>query len=176
MTDKKQTSMFSFFLFIMAAWIIVLFFTIIAALPSSAIQLTKHQSKTVSMIYPQSWGFFSKDPREDSLNIYLLDADEELRWPNNSLKNVIGLNRYGRTQGIELGLMLEKLPSKEKWKDFTTGQDIKDTTFLKMKNESPSPRLKGKMIITYERITPWAWSQHTETKRTIKKYIGVDVN
>ena len=31
------------------------------------------------MIYPQSWGFFSKDPREDSLNIYLLDADEELR-------------------------------------------------------------------------------------------------
>ncbi|WP_252729705.1 hypothetical protein [Bacillus sp. JNUCC-22] len=75
MTDKKQTSMFSFFLFIMAAWIIVLFFTVIAALPSSAIQLTKHQSKTVSMIYPQSWGFFSKDPREDSLNIYLLDAD-----------------------------------------------------------------------------------------------------
>ena len=89
------------------------------------------------MIYPQSWGFFSKDPREDSLNIYLLDADEELRWPNNSLKNVIGLNRYGRTQGIELGLMLEKLPSKEKWNDFAAGQDFKDTTFLKMKNESP---------------------------------------
>ncbi|MCC9023200.1 SdpA family antimicrobial peptide system protein [Bacillus nakamurai] len=172
----NQNKVFSFFFIVMAAWMIVLFFTVIAALPSSAIQLTKHQSKTISMIYPQSWGFFSKDPREDSLNIYPLTPGEKLRWPNNSLKNVIGLNRYGRTQGIELGLMLEKLPPKEKWKDYTAGQDIKNTTFLKVKNESPSPTLKGKMIITYERITPWAWSKHTKTKRTIKKFIGVDVN
>ncbi|MBE7106613.1 SdpA family antimicrobial peptide system protein [Bacillus cereus] len=175
--NYKSVAIFS--IAIVTIWVVFIFLTVISALDSSAIRLSKHNKTVISMVYPQSWGFFSKNPREPVWNIYGLDNKQFTKhWPNNSLNNIFGLDRFGRTQGIELGSILGQLPPSEKWHEYnkdTKLNSTEDADFLKVKNVNPSPSLCGKLIITSEELIPWAWSKNTEVKKEIKKYIRIDV-
>ncbi|MED4964604.1 hypothetical protein P9744_10760, partial [Heyndrickxia coagulans] len=51
---------------------------------------------------------------------------------------------------------------------------IKNVEYLKVKDNAKDPSLHNKYIVTYERVTPWAWSQSSK-KRAVVKYIGIEV-
>ncbi|MFC7394280.1 SdpA family antimicrobial peptide system protein [Scopulibacillus cellulosilyticus] len=142
------------------------------ALPSAVVSPTGPLKGNIHRLYTQGWGFFSKNPEDEVLNIYNPNSMKpESEWPNNSLKHLFGLNRKGREEGIELGAILARLPDKGDW---NTGKIKNNIHYFKIKNPSWNDNLHGKMIIAYEKITPWAWSEVMKKKKIVR-YIGVDV-
>lgn len=171
----KEKKVFLFTSAITLISFIILFTTIMSTLPSAAIKPNKQTQLIINQLYPQSWGFFSKDPESEILNVYDAHFSKVLDWPNNKIKHLFGLNRIGRGQGIELSFIFPQLPTKDKWEDFKGNENPDDFIFHKVKNKVKHPTLEGKYIITYEKVTPWAWAKYTDKKRSKVKYIGIDV-
>ncbi|MCY8995122.1 SdpA family antimicrobial peptide system protein [Bacillus inaquosorum] len=161
-SDKSRIGLF--FLTICACLTILLFSSIIVALPKNPLSTTVRAEFLVKQFIPQGWGFYSRDPRSDHLYAYSMSGDTDmLSWPNNKIRNVFGLNRYGRAQGIELGLLISKLPSSLKWK--TCDKDAKNCLDeMKVQagiaNPTPNASLCGDLGIVSGSLVPWAWSQY----------------
>lgn len=119
------------------------------------------ENKVVKVL-AQGWGFFSKDPREPMLYAYPLSGNEydELQWPNNSIKNLIGLNRFGRAQGIELGSIITEIPGdgfKECEKNYQNCID-KENDIIEVNNIYENPTICGEWGIVLLEPIPWAWA------------------
>lgn len=99
-----------------------------------------------------------------------------LVWPNNKVKNLFGIKRYGRAQGIELGLIISNLPNSLKWS--TCKKDVK-TCVHNMKtqqaivNPTPYPTICGDIGIERSTPVPWAWSSYNVI--TVSKVLRVNV-
>ncbi len=79
--------------------------SILSALPKNPLTPKKDITIYISQIWPQGWGFFSKSPKEEYLNVYKSNGDPSVQWPNMKLSNLFGINRAGRAQGTEIGLI-----------------------------------------------------------------------
>lgn len=133
----------------------------------------------IGAIWPQGWGFFSKDPRSTNMKIYSLDNSKDIKLPNMQIENIFGLNRKGRAQAIEAGRINSKI-AKGKWIDCKENEhnieDIKNSgEFINVKNDSPKPLLHGKYIFAQEKPIPWNYSKYYKDKTNIKKFIKVNI-
>ena len=177
--SRKNNSVVYFPMLITMCWIGLIFYTIISVLPANPMSTTIDQKKFLGEIYPQGWGFYSKDPRSEMLNVYNAETyNQAVVWPNNTIKNVFGLYRYGRGQGIELGLLVSKIPKSVKWKECTNGSiscSSKWDTDVSIKNSTPNPSLCGELVITHEKLTNWAWSRYKDNRKSISNGIKVNV-
>ena len=85
----------------LAKWFYIVFFilllfialSIISVLPQNPLSLERSKAVVISQLMPQGWGFYSKDPREEYLNIYTADSEISAQWPNMSLSNLFGVDR-----------------------------------------------------------------------------------
>lgn len=70
--EIKNNTVMSFYitLFILLSIFVL---SIIAALPPNPINIKSDYKLVISQIMPQGWGFFSKSPREEYLDVYSLD-------------------------------------------------------------------------------------------------------
>lgn len=133
----------------------------------------------IGAIWPQGWGFFSKNPRSTNMKFYSLENSKEVRLPNMKFENIFGLNRKGRAQAIEAGRINSKIPE-EKWNSCKkTSCNIKNIAtsegIIHLKNDSPKPLLKGEYIFAQEKPIPWNYSKYYNKKTDIKKYIKVKI-
>ncbi|PDY26987.1 SdpA family antimicrobial peptide system protein [Bacillus thuringiensis] len=152
--------------------------TLFNALPDSPI---KKEGKGVNMaiqFMPQGWGFFSKNPRDETIFVYELQGAKQIQWPNNTAKNFFGISRNGRSQGIELGIITSNL-KKENWTtcdDGIKGCKKKDEILpIKVKNPTPVPNVCGPYIIEMREPVPWAWAKITDGKNYPSKIVKVNV-
>ncbi|MGF2621040.1 SdpA family antimicrobial peptide system protein [Bacillus cereus] len=159
---EKKISIF--FLVVLFVWLLFIFLTIVTSLPKNPLSLNAKNEALVQQLYPQGWGFYSKDPRAESLNMYSLEDNRtEIVWPNNNMKNIFGLKRYGRAQGIELGTLMAKIPTSMEWSQCNKDAKSCLSTMKKeitIKNPTPEPTLCGKLGIAKEKLVPWAWSKY----------------
>ncbi|MBU6949656.1 SdpA family antimicrobial peptide system protein [Staphylococcus haemolyticus] len=140
---------------------------------------SKDTQVKIGAIWPQGWGFFSKNPRSTNMKFYSLENSEEVRLPNMKFENVFGLNRKGRAQAIEAGRLNSKIP-KHKWKTCENSScNIKNIATseksFRVKNDAPKPLLKGEYIFVQQKPIPWNYSKYYKKKTEIKKYIKVKV-
>jgi len=156
--------------------IMVMFYSIIVALPPNPLSLNKSKTTIIQSYIPQSWGFFSKDPTEEELNVYSLEDDDKLVWPNNRIKNIFGLSRYGRAQGTEIGLLQSEIPL-EKW---TNCEDdpvscLLNESKIHITNKTPKPTLCGDIGIAMETAVPWSWSKDADQINMPSKVVRMSV-
>lgn len=119
----------------------------------------------ISAIWPQGWGFFTKDPDSQNLDAYqvsgLHDFDSLLVTPQGSPRNLMGLARSSRAQGPELAILVSYLEP-EDWTECTTVESDCLTTVARsaavaITNTSPIPTVCGDVLLAQETPTPWAY-------------------
>lgn len=148
--------------------------TILSSMPYSPVSPSKDVNTFVTSHVLQSWGFFSKDPRDPYFNVYTLDDDNEsLLWPNHLPSNLFGLNRQARAQGIEAGTLYRQVDTEkivscdtnpvDCFKDMPVAQEIT--------NKTKNPTLCGEIGLALEEPIPWAWgkSDHMEAPSELIK-------
>lgn len=77
------------------------------------------KQNTLQQLAPQGFAFYSKNPREEA---FYFESEEKLAVPNFSRGNLYGLNRNGRTQGIELGKIFTSI-TEDYWKTCNTKEE-----------------------------------------------------
>lgn len=168
-----------FFIIVTAFWFILIFFTIIAAIPTSAIPLDLEKRTFIRTVYPQGWGFYSKDPRGDMFNVYDLSRKEQaVNWPNNKISNGFGLYRYGRAQGTEMGLLTAQIKENDWSKCTKSPMDClsESEKIVSIKNTTPKPTLCGELGIASAQPIPWAWADYADDINSNSKIVRVNVS
>jgi len=154
----------------------VVFYSIIVALPSNPLSLSKDKTNIIQSYIPQSWGFFSIDPTEEELNVYSLEDEDKLVWPNNRIKNIFGLSRYGRAQGTEIGLLQSEI-STEEWSSCEDDpvSCLLDEPKIHITNTTPKPTLCGDIGIAMETAIPWSWSKNADQINMPSKVVRMSI-
>ena len=138
-------------------------YSVHAAMPFNPLALPEEDDVAARSWLPQGWRFFTRDPREDQTLLYRLD---EGRWvsaslgPNFRLRNYLGLSRVGRSQAMEMAMLIWGL-SKNTWHKCEEASSSCLSAYespLKVTNKSPVPSLCGPIGIVLQEQIPWAWA------------------
>jgi antimicrobial peptide system SdpA family protein len=122
---------------------------------------------TINAVFwaPEGWKFFTRDCREERTTMYVRRNgawQDAARTPNANPANAFGLNRIGRAQGIELGLLTQDIPI-ESWQSCPDENPAacleRSPVARRMKNISPSPSLCGSVGLVSQKPVPWAWAK-----------------
>ncbi|WP_338553838.1 SdpA family antimicrobial peptide system protein [Paenibacillus sp. KS-LC4] len=167
------------FLFTSLFWIYIFAASILAAMPTTALSsLSDGNSLKIITWFPQGWGFFSKDPKEPQLRIVnMSDGNLAPLWPNNIPKNLFGIQRLGRSQGIEGGYLISKIPESSRipctTDPYSCLQESEPT--LEILNDNPSPTICGDVGFTFQEPVPWAWSSSEQPIEMPSEVVRVNI-
>ncbi|PEK57864.1 SdpA family antimicrobial peptide system protein [Bacillus wiedmannii] len=162
-------------------WGLLFLSSIISGLGTNPLSMSKDANLAISSVLPQGWGFFSKDPRESQVGLYAAEKDSlEVLWPNMKVKNVFGLYRKGRSQGVEMGLLTTKFKEQD-WMKCTDSnlQACKkkaDKKVVKVENPISTPLVCGEYYMTKENPVPWNYYKYSDSTYTVTNIVKVDVS
>uniref|UniRef100_F4C9S6 Antimicrobial peptide system protein, SdpA family n=1 Tax=Sphingobacterium sp. (strain 21) TaxID=743722 RepID=F4C9S6_SPHS2 len=135
------------------------------------------EKRTINLLLPEGWAFFTKDARYTRSYFIIKDGDEWIQDPrirNATINNAYGAKRYGRVLNGFYETELVKNLRDQKW---TT---VPDSCFLDSVNSSLYPfvnvKVKNKnnlnlpkqMIVYRRKLSPWAYRNY--------KYYGEEVS
>jgi antimicrobial peptide system SdpA family protein len=163
-------------LVLLAAAATVVLYAVHASLPSSPFRLPygRALAPNVARLAPESWKFFTRDPQEERMFLFIKAPDGSWqsanRGPNGRASNFFGAARRGRAQGLEAGLALEPLRQSGTWLvcDDDPGACLERVAPLAQPytSLSPEPSLCGEVGIVFRKPLPWAWAKHPERNHT----------
>ncbi|MFF2908245.1 SdpA family antimicrobial peptide system protein [Paenibacillus sp. NPDC057934] len=171
--SKSNLRMLTFFLTSMLL-VCLFFFSLLNAIPENVMNI-KSSKNVFLKIFPQGWSFFSKSPRDEEFLILDTNYQSAVNWPNNSARNLFGINRNGRAQGIEAGVLAYQV--KKKWStcEENLNKCIKKTEdVVKVNNPSPNPTLCGRYIIVRREPVPWAWANIVSSSDQPSSFVEVE--
>ena len=140
-----------------------------AALPENAVDdSVPHFRESVRRFVPEGWAFFTLSPRSPFPRVYRLESAG--RWRNVTPGPIadpnyaMGLDRAGRSQGPEVGLLLTGVP-KDGWRK-CIGDPVsclsKASAGVTVANTSRRT-ICGDIGIVVQDVLPWAWRNlHTQ--------------
>jgi len=137
-------------------------------------------SKIVSKLLPEGWGFFTRDPREPIYKLYEI-SDEKLTridMSNSAASTLLGLSRKNRRINIEFlrikGLVADSVFTEIPLSDWSKAKQIEIINhsgyayhFLK----------SGKYIVEKTNITPWIYKKNKyqyDQKKQIARFLFLD--
>lgn len=172
MESNSRIGAFSVFLFVIAVA-----FLAIAAYPATTFSPLKkpvlgaqstQQISTYQLLLPEGFAFFTRDPREPDIKRY---RRHEGSWrqaglgPHSLPSNLLGLDRWSRTQGVEYAMLLQEYELEE-WTD-CDGDPIACLDSIAVadtiQNADPQPTLCGVIGFVRQEPVPWAWSSNRES-------------
>lgn len=146
-------------------WIWLFVYSIHAAMPFNPIELPFADNIRIRIFMPQGWKFFTRSPREDDTKLYKKGYGEEWKpilRPNGSPANSFGLDRVGRSQGVEMGLLMVSIREiKSEWSECKESLEAcSEKAFSNgiIMNSSPNPTICGEVVFIQQPPVPWAWS------------------
>ncbi|GAB2926597.1 SdpA family antimicrobial peptide system protein [Streptomyces sp. NPDC059164] len=152
---------------VIAFWTLVGGYVLHTQLPSNAVQLPGQagMERTVRVVTPQGWAFFTKSPRDAKIEVWTRDSggkwNDALLAPHSEARNAFGFNRTSRAQGVELG-QLQARVSPSAWKTCDDGDLARCLSAfgdpIAAKAPVPRPLLCGAVGVTQQEVLPWAWS------------------
>lgn len=151
-------------------------------LPYSPISLSDGIKKRMQFFFPEGWAFFTRDPKEDNINLYRVVNNRVDLTPVNlksgDVSLFFGASKHARMQMAEVGEIIEKIPDSlwVKNRGEYSNPCIKPTDLVIARhNISNYKSLQGKYIIEKIKPTPWAWSNEKNVHMP-SQYIIVNVN
>ncbi|WP_146553641.1 SdpA family antimicrobial peptide system protein [Rummeliibacillus sp. SL167] len=177
---KTNKTIFIFFFVTVLIGFLVLFYSIVSTLPTSPVSLDKEKRSIVQILYPQSWGFFSKNPRAEFYDVIDANTGEQaVKWPNNRIRNGFGLIRYGRGQGTEIAMLVHQVKN-DKWaickKDSLQCLEELNTEKITINNSTPNPTICGDIGVVESSPIPWAWAKYSDKIKPTSKLVRVKVS
>lgn len=160
-------------------WVYIFSMAIHSALPMNPIsKFPLSSSLNVASWFPQGWGFFSKSPRDPYFSV--VDVSKKkiaAAWPNNIPKNFFGLKRYGRSQGIEAGLLVSNIAETSRLECNENPMTClrKSPVIMEIVNQTPNPTICGDVGFIYQEPVPWAWSRSSKKIEMPSEVVRVNV-
>jgi antimicrobial peptide system SdpA family protein len=151
-------------------WSTVAAYALHAALPYNPLQLPFADRFDIRMVLPEGWAFFTRDPRDDRMMPYVRGADAvwstASHTPNFQPRNLFGIDRAGRAQGVEMGLLMDAARDAERQacEESPVACLERAPVARKLSNTSPRPTLCGEVGFVFQRAIPWAWSRSSREK------------
>lgn len=149
-------------------FIIVFGAAFVSVLPSAAFNPLKysyHHSSLVYTLFPQGWGFFTRDAQEAQIKVYqkVGDSFELINKSNGTPSYMLGLSRISRRQNVEFGQIVATIPD-EAWspcsfKELTAC--VPDSVVVRQ-NPFHQPLMKGEYLLVSSRPVPWAWARSSK--------------
>lgn len=156
--------------------------SIYAVLPRNVLSdhVPKSARVTISTLWPQGWGFFTKDPDSPDIDVYKETSTGQTKsllvTPQGRPSNLFGLSRTGRAQGPEIAI-LNDLIDEDEWVACTTEnigclESARSAEAIKLTNTSPSPTICGRVIFTSEIPIPWSYRSYSEETHRIQATVN----
>lgn len=142
-------------------WALVVFFILSSNNNSSYPILNHNATKIISYLFPQGWGFFTKDPKEVTIDIYQLEGKSlKLISINNfSTQNLFGFSRAARYVGYEFGNLGKHIPNTAYKNEI--GSVCKSypnkTTIVKIPFVPKLFHINKEYVVYQYKIVPFAW-------------------
>jgi antimicrobial peptide system SdpA family protein len=153
-----------------------------AQIPTNAVQLPYETSlsRQVRLVLPQGWAFFTRSPRQPDVVPYVrVDGRWRLalRTPNAEPRNLFGLSRTARAQGVEMGVLVGGLRPTD-WLE--CGESpigcLDRPSPIAARNTSLTPSLCGQVGLVSQQPLPWAWSGAREQTTMPSNVARLDVS
>ena len=152
---------------IILCWMLCATIILFASLKSQLV-LAENQKEIVGKIFPQGWGFFTKDPQSFALNIYSCKNNKftKVNILNQSLKNNFGFSRASRMVGYELSMVAQKIKTNEWVSDQSKNiyNSIKNRTIIIHSDYNYSYLSKGIYVLELYKPIPYAWADQNQAK------------
>lgn len=165
---------------LIAAWSLGLMKVAVSSLPYNPVSLSKKERINMSVLLPQGWAFFTKDPRESYVAIYEeKEGSLELAIKANaSSYNLFGAKRLTRAMGIEVGALAGQIKARQ-WTDCYKSVEecyrTADLPELTVVNKAHSPNYCGSYFLSLEEPVPWAWAKSYDEVEMPSKIIKINV-
>lgn len=145
---------------IVIAWAALVLFVTRVFLPSP-LPVSYPKTRNIFMIFPEGWGYFTRNPREPAIQLYSLEGDHHpVMEPNFSMRSLFGLRRDERRIGGEIDFVLSQVPAKA-WlitRKRLSFENLPDTTVV-IKRTTQTGMLCGDYLIQLQDRLPWAWAK-----------------
>lgn len=147
---------------IAAAWGAIFLFVLVHSLPHNPVGGVFPDRIGIRIFIPEGWAFFTKNPRDRQFQVF---AERDglwipaMRMPVARPGNLFGVDRAARAQGVELGMILQKVPDAA-WAECASddgaclGAASGDFEIL---NGLAAPTLCGRIGVVLREPVPWAW-------------------
>lgn len=130
--------------------------------------VSKKVKEQVNMIFPEGWGFFTKNPRDLLIEVYEVDNGKlkPISMANQTFSNFLGLSRKSRVIGYEASALANKV----KKSDWTTKQTkpleaFIDGDAIEVKGEAGFAHFtQGEYLFKLYKPVPYAWSKMNQNK------------
>jgi len=137
-------------------------YAIHGSLPHNPIALPLEKELSMRAWAPEGWKFFTRNPKEERPVLFVQRDGQWQRaetGPASRPHYLFGLNRAGRVQGLELGLILEHIPRGAWHNCDKTPLDCISTsaTAITVTNRSPRSTLCGSVGLAMQKPIPWSW-------------------
>jgi len=147
-------------------WSAIGVFAVHARMPPNVVTLPAENliRPVISVLFPEGWAFFTRDPQLERVMPLVRQSDGswQTRWlgPHSEPRNLFGIDRSSKAQGVELGLLIGAIPQSE-----AKSCDVGPMTCVEtsapsrtIANTSPDPTICGDVAIVFQKPVPWAWS------------------
>ena len=144
------------------AWACLFGYVFVHSLPYNPIGSLYPDRVGIRAFIPEGWAFFTKNPREEQFMAYTVQAGEwqpALSMPVARPRNVFGLNRAARAQGVELGLLLKQIPESA-WSPCSepNAACLRVASLeAPVVNAAAAQTLCGEIGVVFREPVPWAW-------------------
>jgi antimicrobial peptide system SdpA family protein len=140
-------------------------YAIHGSMPYNAVHLPYERELAIRVWLPEAWKFFTADARAETVAPFARDVSGA--WSvasfgaNGEAANAFGLDRKSRAQGVEMGLLLERVAA-DAWS--ACSEPIEACLEMKppaerVNNVLPRPTLCGRIGFVRAPPVPWSWSR-----------------
>lgn len=140
--------------------------TVLFSTLKSQLILNDSSKEFISKVFPQGWGFFTKDPQDFELSIYRIKNNklEPIKMSNQSLKNYFGFSRSARIIGYEMSTVVKELTTNN-WIKNANGNiysHLNDSTINIKSTHLFKYLTTGEYLIKLYKPIPYAWAQQNQ--------------
>jgi len=145
-----------------AGWLCVLYLIAVSSLPYNPASIGFFTERNVRVAVPEGWGFFTRNPRETDLTIYVEGAggwQKSAHMPIASAANLFGLDRLPRAESVEAGMILSEFRDPKDWHSCrgTLDSCLSLAPVESLRGHWRYPVLRGSVAFVRQEPIPWAW-------------------
>lgn len=170
------------FVLLFCFWSCLLVMIIASSLPYNTIENKFHMSKIIFAPLPQGWAFFTRNPREAQLQLFVKDGKEwkPLNHYHSNRLSYDGLSRVSTKQLMQLSNIFNKIPEDRYINCDSSNFQINKigcvpNTSYQVNNDFDEANLCGEYILCCQKIIPWAWIKHLENINMPSKIIKINI-
>jgi antimicrobial peptide system SdpA family protein len=135
--------------------------------------------KQINYIFPEGWGFFTKNPRDLLMDVYRIEDHGITRvdMSNHSWSNKFGLSRKVRVIGYESSIIIAEIPNYF-WKEGTLNNafiHVKDSTLTVKSPKHFNHLTNGEYLFKIYKQIPYAWAKKGQEQYTPSKFAKIRI-